>query len=556
MAFIRQSKFRHVFGQAARKDGCMEGFRVTNCAFDGSFVAANGKFIAFCVEVGGGGAFCVLPSSTVGRLDVNLPKVSGHKEYILDLQWNPYQDNMLATCSEDGSIKIWEFSDHGPATNWDSDKALLSLDYHERRCVQIAWHPIAGNVLMSVSQESKVCIWNLDEGTVEVEIPHSDIIWNAAWSDRGDKIVTSSKDKSIRIFDARSADCLYSAKGHEGSKGQRVIFVLNDTKILSTGFSRMSERQYALWDIDESCKAINQLSINELDTANACLIPTYDAECGLLYLSAKGDSVIRYYELVPDDPWIHYISTFQSKDPQRGVASIPKRDVNVNTCEVMRFYKLHGTKTGLIEPIFMTVPRKSDLYQGDLYPMTVGPEAALEATEWFEGTDAEPLRIDMADRFISKTKSAAAAGGGLKKGGLKGLKSKKEGKGPVTKAAPEAKAPEPAAPAPKKSTPPPAKRESPPASRPQPSAAASSSSSNSSVDNKSIDNIQEELKLLRVSDKQHKSHISSLEDKLKDYEKLTGDIKLLCDAVKKNDERIAALEALVQEESDDEGQGE
>jgi len=61
---------------------------------------------------------------------------------------------------------------------------------------------------------------------------------------------------------------------------------------------------------------------------------------------------------------------------------------------------------------------------------------------------------------------------------------------------------------------------------------------------------------LRVSDKQHKSHISSLEDKLKDYEKLTGDIKLLCDAVKKNDERIAALEALVQEESDDEGQGE
>ena len=38
----------------------------------------------------------------------------------------------------------------------------------------------------------------------------------------------------------------------------------------------------------------------------------------------------------------------------------------------------------------------------------------------------------------------------------------------------------------------------------------------------------------------------------KDLKSLTADNKLLCDAVKKNDERIAALEALVQEESDGE----
>lgn len=553
MAFIRSSKFRHVFGTPSRKDACMEGFRVTNCAFEGNFIAANGKFVAFCVEVGGGGAFCVLPVTTVGRLDVSLPKVSGHRDYILDLQWNPYNDSMLATCSEDGSIKIWDFPDQGPLTNWDADKALLNLDYHERRCVQIAWHPIASSVLMSVSAEPKVCIWNLDSGELEVEVPCNDIVFNAAWSSKGDRFVTSSKDKKFRIFDARSAECLFVVNGHEGSKSQRVIFALKDTKLLSTGFSRMSERQYALWEIKESEKSVEQLSINELDTANSCLIPMYDEDCGLLYLSAKGDSVIRYYELVEDDPWIYYISTFQSKDPQRGVASIPKRSVNVNACEVMRFYKLHGTKTGMIEPISMTVPRKSDLYQSDLYPATIGPEAAVEAIEWFEGENAEPLRIDMSEKFVSKTKSVGPSGGGLKKGGLKGLKAKKEAKAPVVKAVDPVKS-EPA-PEPKKESPAAIKRASPPASRPQ-AAAAASSSSTSSIDSKSIDNIQEELKLLRISDKQHKSHIQSLEDKLKDYEKLTGDIKLLCDAVKKNDERIAALEALVQEESDDEGQGE
>lgn len=65
MAFIRSSKFRHVFGTASRKDACYENFRVTNCAFEGTFIAANKKFIAFCVEVGGGGAFCVVNTDKV-----------------------------------------------------------------------------------------------------------------------------------------------------------------------------------------------------------------------------------------------------------------------------------------------------------------------------------------------------------------------------------------------------------------------------------------------------------------------------------------------------------
>ena len=113
MAFVRKSKFRHVFGQGARKENQYEGFRVTNCAFEGTFIAANGKYIAFAVEVGGGGAFSVIPTEKKGRLDVGLPKISAHKEYVLDLQWNPYNDNMIASCSEDGSIKVWAIPENG-----------------------------------------------------------------------------------------------------------------------------------------------------------------------------------------------------------------------------------------------------------------------------------------------------------------------------------------------------------------------------------------------------------------------------------------------------------
>lgn len=65
MSVVRASKFRHIFGKDLRKEHWYEGFRVTNCAFEGYFIAANSKFVAFCVEVGGGGAFMVHPIEKV-----------------------------------------------------------------------------------------------------------------------------------------------------------------------------------------------------------------------------------------------------------------------------------------------------------------------------------------------------------------------------------------------------------------------------------------------------------------------------------------------------------
>jgi coronin-1B/1C/6 len=54
--------------------------------------------------------------------------------------------------------------------------------------------------------------------------------------------------------------------------------------------------------------------------------------------------------------------------------------LEVSKCKISRFYKLHEHNC---EPkVIMIVPRKSDLFQDDLYPDTAGPEAGLEAEGW------------------------------------------------------------------------------------------------------------------------------------------------------------------------------
>lgn len=77
---------------------------------------------------------------------------------------------------------------------------------------------------------------------------------------------------------------------------------------------------------------------------------------------------------------------------------MPKRGLDVNKCEIARFYKLHERKC---EPIIMTVPRKSDLFQDDLYPDTAGPDPALEAEEWFAGKNGGPILIALKDGYVS-----------------------------------------------------------------------------------------------------------------------------------------------------------
>lgn len=49
---------------------------------------------------------------------------------------------------------------------------------------------------------------------------------------------------------------------------------------------------------------------------------------------------------------------------------------------------------------FISSGLQSDLFQDDLYPDTAGPEAALEAEEWFEGKNADPLLISLKHGYI------------------------------------------------------------------------------------------------------------------------------------------------------------
>ncbi|XP_063896689.1 coronin-1C-A isoform X1 [Helicoverpa armigera] len=502
---VRSSKFRHVYGQALKREQCYDNIRVSKSSWDSTFCAVNPKFLAIIVESAGGGAFIVLPHNKVGRIPADHPLVGGHKGPVLDIAWCPHNDNVIASGSEDCVVKVWQIPDGGLSRTLTDP--VVDLVFHQRRVGLVLWHPTAQNVLLTAGSDNQIAIWNVGTGEVLLTLDcHPDLIYSACWNWTGSKLLTTCRDKKIRIIDPRKGEVESEAVAHEGSKASRAIF-LKHGLVFTTGFSRMSERQYSLRTPDALAEPIVTVEIDtsngvmfplydpdtnliylcgkgdsviryfevlhpyrpslflypdvaepivtveidtsngvmfplydpdtnliylcgkgdsviryfevlhpyrpslflypdvaepivtvEIDTSNGVMFPLYDPDTNLIYLCGKGDSVIRYFEVTPEPPFVHYINTFQTPDPQRGIGMMPKRGCDVATCEIAKFYRLNNS--GLCQVVSMTVPRKSELFQEDLYPDTLSDEASLTADEWLAGEDAEPCTMSLKERAL------------------------------------------------------------------------------------------------------------------------------------------------------------
>ncbi|XP_063707661.1 coronin-1C-like isoform X3 [Culicoides brevitarsis] len=386
---IRPSKFRHVYGVPSKKEACYTDISMVRSGNDGNLCAVNPKFLAIVSE----SAFVVIPMNLTGRIDFQCCKVIGHNGAVTDLKWNPFNDNMIASGSDDCTIRIWSIPEGGLTSNLT--ESVVELTGHKRKILHIEWHPTASDVIISAGFDHLIIVWDISNSNqnaiLNVINCHSDMIYCLAINRDGSLIATTSKDKQLRIIEPRSGIVVSEAQAHEGTKCSKVVFLENN-RVLTTGFSRHSGRQYALWNQHDLKKPLIR---EEIDNSSGILIPYYDPDTHMLYLAGKGDGNIRYYEVVDEAPYIYYLSQFLSGHPQKALGVLPKRGVNVAQCEVFRFYKLHATGN-ICEPISMIVPRKSTLFQADLYPDTLAPEAALTAKEWFHTKrNAQPTLMSM-----------------------------------------------------------------------------------------------------------------------------------------------------------------
>ncbi|NXU95353.1 COR2A protein, partial [Xiphorhynchus elegans] len=315
----RSSKFRHVYGKAAGKEKCYDCVPITLNVHDNHFCAVNPNFIAVVTECAGGGAFLVIPIKQTGKLDPHYPKVCGHKGNVLDIKWNPFNDFVIASCSEDSTVKIWDIPNQLLKKNITSPKKELLG--HARRVGLIEWHPTADNILFSSGYDYKIMIWNLDVKDAVISNPvkildaHPDVVLSMSFNTDGSLLATACRDRKIRVIDPRAGTVLQETN-YKSHKVNKVLFLGNMKKLFSTGTSRWNNRQIALWDQNDLSVPLLE---EDLDGSSGLLFPIYDTDTHMLYVVGKGDGNIRYYEISPEKPYLNYLMEYRSHLPQKGI---------------------------------------------------------------------------------------------------------------------------------------------------------------------------------------------------------------------------------------------
>lgn len=339
----------------------------------------------------GGGAFAVIPVDEVGKSPDKVPLFRGHTSAVLDTDFNPFNDNIIISGSDDAKIGIWKIPDDYSFHNYLDEKnevkdiAPVALySGHKRKVGHVQFHPIAENVAASSSGDYTVKLWDVENGKDKITLTHKDLVTSFSFNYNGNLLATTSRDRKLRVWDIRANEIVSEGPGHTGAKNSRAVWLGNSDRIGTTGFSRLSDRQLGVWDATNiSAGPIG--GFYTVDSSAGIMVPFYDDSNKILYVGGKGDGNIRYFEFQDDE--LFPLSEYQSTEPQRGLAVAPKRTVNVADNEVVKLYKT--VNDSIIEPISFIVPRKSDNFQDDIYPDAPSSKPALSAEEWFDGKSVD-----------------------------------------------------------------------------------------------------------------------------------------------------------------------
>jgi len=383
MKGLRQSKWKHIHGELQKEK--FEEIKPNASTTESSHVKSNGKFLGVSWS-GAGGSLAVIPIASKGRQPANLPLLKGHAGAILDFEFSPFHDELVATASEDSTVKIWQVPEEGLTE--DILEPVGTLQGHIKKVLFSTWNPVADFILASTAFDKTVKIWDVEDQVEASNIELPDTLTSLQWNQNGSLLIGACKDKEVKILDPRASAVTVNFHAHDSARSSKALWINGTPDVFSVGFSRMAEREMALWDTRNTSEAVTR---KVLDKTAGVLQPFYDYDSGVLFLAGKGDGNIRIYEVESEAPYFHETHVqYGSTSSTKSIGCIPKRAVDVSKNEIMRFYKLNNQS--VIEEISFDVPRRSDQFQPDLYPDCNSIEPALSGKAWLGGENAEPKK--------------------------------------------------------------------------------------------------------------------------------------------------------------------
>ncbi|NWX90314.1 CORO7 protein, partial [Nothoprocta pentlandii] len=334
------SRFRHAQGTVLHRDSHITNLRGLSLTTPGESdgFCANHERVALPL-LAAGGQIAILELSRPGRLpDTAVPTIQNGAA-VADLCWDPFDTRRLAVAGEDARIRLWRIPEGGLQDTLQQPEAVLTG--HTEKIYSIRFHPVASDILVSSSYDMTVRIWELGAGQDVLCLQgHTEQIFSVAWSPDGQKLATVSKDGRLRLYDPRRSPqpeqvgtgagtgaaaarhgltqpfCpAQEGPGPEGGRGARLVWVCGGDYLLASGFDSRSERRILLYRAQDL--SAGPLAVLGIDVAPSTLLPFYDEDTSMLFLTGKGDTRVFLYEVTPEPPYFLECNSFSCSEPHK-----------------------------------------------------------------------------------------------------------------------------------------------------------------------------------------------------------------------------------------------
>lgn len=175
--------------------------------------------------------------------------LSGHTRGVSDVAFSPINNDILASCSDDLTVRLWL------VLRRKCIKILKKHTYH----VTTLHFILKGNLLITGSADETITIWDLSSGkSLKTLAAHSDPVSSLSLTPDDTVIVSASFDGLMRLFDLETGQCLktlvYNSANHgtaTASTNDVVNFPISHVQTSPNGkyiLSSSLDGKIRLWD--------------------------------------------------------------------------------------------------------------------------------------------------------------------------------------------------------------------------------------------------------------------------------------------------------------------
>jgi polyadenylation factor subunit 2 len=117
-------------------------------------------------------------------------------------------DAKFATCSDDGTVRIWDFLR-------SHEEKVMRGHGSDVKCVD--WHPRRGLIASgSKDTQQPVKLWDPKAGSSLATLHgHKSTVMECKWNKNGNWLLTGSRDHLLKVFDIRMMKELQTFRGHK-----------------------------------------------------------------------------------------------------------------------------------------------------------------------------------------------------------------------------------------------------------------------------------------------------------------------------------------------------